>query len=171
MLRSEKVTEIQDITARLRGAKAVIVANFRGLTVEALTKLRQDIGKADGQIKVVKNRLAKRALAEVPTAGVEEHLRGPSALATATKDPVPLAKALVDFAKDHEQLEIKGGCVEGQVLTLERLKALALLPSRAVLLAQLLGVMQGTARNLASVLAAVPRSVVTVLQAIADSKK
>lgn len=171
MLRSEKVTEIQEITTRLRGAKAVIVTGFRGLTVEALTKLRQDVSKADGQLKVVKNRLAKRALTEVPMAGVEEHLRGPSALATAATDPVPLAKAIVEFAKDNELLEIKGGCVEGQVITLARLKALATLPSREVLLSQLLGVMQGTARNLASVLAAVPRSVVTVLQAIADSKK
>ncbi len=170
MLRPEKTTEVELIADRLRGAKAAIVAEYRGLTVAQMTELRSKVRKAQAGLRVVKNRLAKRAAKSAAVEGLDQHFRGPTALATATVDTVLLAKALVEFAKDHELLKIKGGVVEGKMLGLAQLQALAQLPSREVLLAQLLGVMNGTARNLVSVLAAVPRSLVTVIKAVGEQK-
>lgn len=171
MLRQEKAAEVDVITQRLQGAKAAIVAEYRGLTVSQMTDLRARVRGAQAGLRVVKNRLALLAAKAAKVEGLDQHLVGPTALATATADPVLLAKALVEFAKEHELLKIKGGVVEGKSVSLAQLLALAHLPSRDVLLSQLLSVMNGPARNLASVLAAVPRAVVTVIKAIGDKKE
>ncbi len=170
MLRQEKATEVGLIADRLKTAKAAIVAEYRGLTVAQMTELRAKVRGAQAGLRVVKNRLAKRAAQSAQVEGLEQHLVGPTALATADVDAVLLAKALVEFAKDNELLKIKGGVVEGKSVGLAQLQALAKLPSREVLIAQLLGVMNGTARNMASVLAAVPRSLVTVIKAVGEAK-
>ena len=170
MLKAEKVAEVEQIADRLGKAKAAIVTEYRGLTVEQLTTLRAKIGEAEGGYRVMKNRLAKRALAVSPLEGIEVHLAGPNALATANADPVPLAKVLVDFAKENEALKIKGGNVEGKIVDLDQIRALAKLPSREILLSQLLSVLNAPARDMASVLAAVPRSLATVIKAIGDTK-
>lgn len=170
MLRQQKVTEVELIAQRLRAAKAAIVAEYRGLTVAQMTELRAKVRDAHAGLRVVKNRLAKRAAKAAAVEGLDQHLEGPTALATAAVDAVLLAKALVEFAKENEFLKIKGGIVEGKAVGLAQLQALATLPSRAVLLSQLLSVMNGPARGLAAVLAAVPRSLVTALKAIGDTK-
>lgn len=170
MNRAEKAAELDLITGRLQSATAAIVAEYRGLNVEQMTALRGKVRGAHAQLRVVKNRLARRALGAASAGAMEDLFVGPTALVTAQKDPVPVAKVLVEFAEEHELLKLKGGVVEGQRVDLRQLKALAMLPSREQLLMQLLSVMNGTARNLASVLAAVPRSVVTVLKAIGDKK-
>lgn len=170
MQRQQKTSEVELVTKRFAAAKAAIVTEYRGLTVDQMTQLRRKVRDGGGQLRVVKNRLAKLALKDAPMDGVASHLVGPTAIATADKDPVPLAKALIDFAKDNEIFVVKGGNVEGKAVDVAKIKALADLPSRDVLLAQLLGVMNGTARNLASVLAAVPRGLVTAIKAIGDKK-
>lgn len=170
MQRQQKSQEVDLVAKRFSAAKAAIVTEYRGLTVDQMTTLRQKVRAGGGQLRVVKNRLAKIALKTSPLAGLEAHLTGPTAIATADTDPVLLAKALIDFSKDNEIFKVKGGNVEGQSVDLFKIKALADLPSREVLLAQLLGVLNGTARNMVSVLAAVPRSVVNVIKAIGDKK-
>lgn len=170
MLKSEKTSEIQMLSDRLGAAKAAIVAEYRGLSVEEMTELRMKVREAESSIRVIKNRLAKIAAANAGLENLDGLLSGPNALATADADPVPLAKALVEYAKDHEIFQIKGGVVEGKAVGVAELKALADLPSREVLLAQLLGAMNGTARNLVSVLAAVPRGLVTAIKAIGEQK-
>lgn len=170
MQRQDKIVLVDQLARRLAVAKAAFVTEYRGLTVAQITALRGKMRAAQGTFHVVKNRLAKRALGLAPKEGVEPHLCGPTALALAEHDAVPVAKVLVDFAKDHEVFRIKGGYAEGRSLILTQIQALAQLPSRPALYAQLLGVMQGTARGLAGVLAAVPRGLVTALQAIADQK-
>jgi large subunit ribosomal protein L10 len=170
MLRPDKSTEVKRISERLQGAKAAIIAEYRGLTVSQMTELRSKIRAAEGGFRVIKNRLAKLALKDTPTDGIDGLLTGPTALATAQADPVPLAKVLVDFAKEHEPLVIKGGNVEGKPVDLAGIQALATLPGRPELLSMLLSVMHGPARGTASVLAAIPRSLVTVIQRIGESK-
>jgi large subunit ribosomal protein L10 len=171
MQRADKGVVVDSIVKRLNGAKASIVAEYRGLTVDQMTALRNKVREAEGEVQVVKNRLTKLALVQSPTEGLDAHLKGPNALATAQQDPVPLAKALVEFAKEFELLKIKGGNIEGKAVNLSQIMNLATLPSREVLLSMLLSVMQATARDMASVLAAVPRGLVTALQAIANDKK
>lgn len=175
MKRSEKVDEVKAIEGMLSGVKAAIVTEYRGLTVDQMTALRGVVRNAyenDGAVKlrVVKNRLAKRALQTVKIEGLDKLLEGPTALATAKNDPVPLAKALVDFAAENEIFKIKGGNIEGKFVDLKQIMALAKLPSREALMSMLLSVMQAPARDLASVLAAVPRGLVTALKGIADKK-
>lgn len=171
MLRQQKEHVVQSVAQQMSAAKATIVTEYRGLNVDQMTELRDKIREAQGSYRVVKNRLAKRALSEAPQDGVEELLVGPTGIATADADPVELAKALVDFAKDFEAFVIKGGNVEGKAIDTAGLEALAKLPSREALLSMLLSVMSAPARDMASVLAAVPRGLVTALKAIADTKE
>ena len=98
-------------------------------------------------------------------------LTGPNGVAISYEDPVSLAKTLVDFAKDNNKFEIKAGLLEGKAIDTEAIKALAKLPGREELLAMLLGAMNGVPRNLVSVLAAVPRSFLNVLNAIGEQKE
>ncbi len=170
MQRQEKAVEMQEIGRRLTGAKAAIVAEYRGLTVAQMTTLRAKIRAADGGLRVIKNRLAKRALTEVSGPDISALFVGPTALATSTTDPVPLAKVLVEFSGENELFKIKGGAVEGKIVSFAQLQALAKLPSREILMAQLLGVMNGTARGLVTALAGVSRGLVTVIKAIGDKK-
>lgn len=170
MHKQEKAELVGSLSERFRSLKAAIVTEYRGLTVEQMTGLRKKVRQADGALRVVKNRLAKRAFQGASVTGLDDFLVGPTALATAVKDPVPLAKALVDFAKANDLFKIKGGVVEGKVLNTAQLTALAKLPSREELLSQLLSVMNGPARQLATVLAAVPRGLVTAIKAIGDKK-
>ncbi len=170
MLRSEKVEEIKVIKERVSQAKATIVAEYRGLNVAQMTDLRSQLRGVEGGLRVVKNRLAKRAFSSVSMEQLNEQMVGPTAIATSVSDPVSLAKTLVDFANKNKQLVIKAGMVEGKVVNLPDITAIAALPSREVLLGQLLSAMQGVARNTVSVLAAVPRGLVNVLKAIGDNK-
>ncbi|MBI2343311.1 MAG: 50S ribosomal protein L10 [Deltaproteobacteria bacterium] len=170
MLREEKHAEVEQIANRFAAAKAAFIAEYRGLTVAQMTQLRGKIRGVSGGMRVIKNRLALRALQQHPLDGIEQHLVGPTALATATSDPVLLAKVLVEFARECETLKIKGGNVEGRAVSARDIEALAILPSRDVLLSQLLSVMQGPARGVASVLAAVPRGLVTAMKAIGEAK-
>lgn len=170
MNRTEKAAQVETLQERFSKSKASILADYRGLTVEQFTKLRQALKKSGGDIKVVKNRLAKRALNQLSIQDLDSYLKGPVAVADSDNDPVAVAKALTDFAKDNEKLEIKVGFMDGKILSLANIKALASLPSREVLLAKMLGSISAPATNLVNVLAAVPRQLVTVINAIKEKK-
>ncbi|WP_242321221.1 50S ribosomal protein L10 [Bacillus cereus group sp. BfR-BA-01312] len=144
--KQQVVTEIAD---KLRASKSTIVVEYRGLTVSEATELRKQLREAGVEFKVYKNSLTRRAAESAEMAELNEFLTGPNAIAFSNEDVVAPAKVLNDFAKDHEALEIKAGVIEGKLVTLDEVKAIATLPSREGLLSMLLSVLQAPIRNLA----------------------
>ncbi|WP_044895183.1 50S ribosomal protein L10 [Bacillus alveayuensis] len=151
-LKKQVVAEIAD---KFRASKSTIIVDYRGLNVAEVTELRKQLREAGVEFKVYKNTLTRRALAEVGLEGLDEVLTGPNAIAFSNDDVVAPAKILNEFAKNHEALEIKAGVIEGNVATVEEVKALANLPSREGLLSMLLSVLQAPIRNFALVTKAV----------------
>lgn len=171
MNRTEKQTAVKNFTEGLQKAKAFILAEYKGLTVSQMTDLRKKLHGSKSSITVIKNRLFKRALKELSIGGLDEHLRGATAVTSSDVDPVASAKVLVQFAKENEKLKIKAGFMENKIMSLKMIEALSNLPSREVLLAKLLRTMNGPATNFVNVLAAVPRQLVTALNAIKEKKQ
>ena len=171
MRRSEKETEVTILSENLKKAKAVILAEYRGLKVSEITEVRREIRKNSGTFKVVKNRLAKRAVAGSPWAALEGHFRGPLALITSDHDPVVLSKILAKYAESFAALKIKTGCFEGRLLELKDIQALAKLPSKEELYAKFLGTLMAPAGGFVRVLSGVPRKLAIALKAIADKKQ
>jgi len=169
IVKKEKIVE--DLQAKVSRAQIGILADFTGLKVDAMTQLRRQVKEAGGELKVAKNTLLKKAAGEdsliAPVAG---GLTGPNALVLGYEDPVALAKLLIKFAQDKPLLVIKGGVMPGQTLTAKEVDALSKLPAREVLLAQLLGVLQGMPQALMTVLSGVLRNFLNVLTAIRDQK-
>lgn len=170
MNRSEKQVVVDAMAERLGRAKACVLTNFTGLKVEQMTDLRQKLKENSLEYVVVKNTLLKRAGEGSSAALLAEQLTGPNGLAIAYEDPVALAKTLVDFAKVNPKLELRSGVLEGKLISAAQVAELAKMPSREQLLGMLLGAMNGVPRNLVSVLAAVPRSLLNALNAIKDQK-
>jgi large subunit ribosomal protein L10 len=140
---------VSEVAAKLRESKSTIVVDYRGLNVAEVTELRKQLREAGVEFKVYKNTLTRRAAEEAGLADLNESLTGPNAIAFSTEDVIAPAKVINDFAKKHEALEIKAGVIEGNVATVEEVKALAELPSREGLLSMLLSVLQAPIRNLA----------------------
>lgn len=145
-LKKQIVVEIAD---KLKGSVSTVVVDYRGLNVAEVTELRKQLREAGVDFKVYKNTMTRRAAESVDLAGLSEVLTGPNAIAFSTEDVVAPAKIINDFAKKHEALEIKAGVIEGNLATVEDIKALAELPSREGLLSMLLSVLQAPIRNLA----------------------
>ena len=148
----QKQELVTTLVSRLRRAPTLYVTDFTGLDVARMTELRRRFRAAGVEYVVVKNTLARRALAEAQVAGLEAHLGGPTALVLAGADPVAAAKVLAEFAKEHEKPAIKAGLVEGRAVTPEQVKRLATLPSKPELLAQLGGAFQGPLAGFAGAL-------------------
>lgn len=144
--KQQVVTEIAD---KLRASKSTIVVDYRGLTVSEATELRKQLREAGVEFKVYKNSLTRRAAESAEMAELNEFLTGPNAIAFSNEDVVAPAKVLNDFATKHGALEIKAGVIEGKLVTLDEVKAIATLPSREGLLSMLLSVLQAPIRNLA----------------------
>ncbi|CAM5661313.1 MULTISPECIES: 50S ribosomal protein L10 [Streptomyces] len=142
MARPDKVAAVEEITEKLRNSNAAVVTAYTGLSVAQLKQLRRSLGD-NAQYRVVKNTLTKIAANE---AGItlDEHLKGSTAVAFVTGDPVEAAKGLRDFAKENPSLVIKGGVLEGKALSADEIKKLADLESREVLLAKLAGGMKAS---------------------------
>lgn len=172
MNRQEKEIEVGKLADRLQKAKAVIFTSYIGLKVSEITQVRSKLGKEKASMKVIKNRLAKRALtAQGLSEDVAKFIDGPTAISTSEADPVAPAKVIVEFAKQFEALKIRGGLLDGKLISIKDIERLATLPSREELLAKMLGSMQAPASNTARVLSALPRKLVTVLDAIAKTKQ
>ncbi|MGG3522628.1 50S ribosomal protein L10 [Bacillus pseudomycoides] len=140
---------VTEIAEKLRESKSTIVVDYRGLTVAEATELRKNLREAGVEFKVYKNSLTRRAAESVEMAELNEFLTGPNAIAFSNEDVIAPAKVLNDFAKDHEALEIKAGVIEGKLVSLDEVKAIATLPSREGLLSMLLSVLQAPMRGLA----------------------
>jgi large subunit ribosomal protein L10 len=158
----EKIESVEDLKRRLSGVKTVLLAEYRGLTVQQLSDLRRQLRSVSAEYKVVKNRLARLALSE-NLSGVKSLLKGPTGMIIAKDDPVAVAKALHTFARTNQALVIKAGYVEGQMLEPAGLKALADLPSKEAIRSQIVGALQGPMAQLVGLLQAPQRELVYVL--------
>lgn len=171
MERQQKIAEVANITERFEKAKAMIFADYRGLDVSEITELRAKLRESGASMKVVKNRLVKRVIKERGLEGLDGYFVNPTAIASTESDPVAPAKILVEFAKAHKALTLKAGFMDGEVLDKARIEYLATLPSKDELLAKALSSISAPATNLVGVLAALPRQLVTVLNAIKEKKE
>lgn len=145
----QKKQIVEEIADKFKASASTVVVDYRGLTVSEVTELRKQLREAGVEFKVYKNSLTRRAAESAELAGLNESLTGPNAIAFSNEDVIAPAKILNDFAKKHEALEIKAGVIEGNIATVEEVKALAELPSREGLLSMLLSVLQAPIRNLA----------------------
>ena len=148
----QKKQVVSEIREKLAKAQSVVLVDYRGLTVENVTDLRNKYRAAGVEYKVYKNTLMRFAFNELGMQELDEHLNGPSAIVLSYDDVVTGAKVTNDFAKTNDKLKIKVGVAEGKVLDINAVKALAEIPSRDVLLGQLAGVLQANIKNLAYML-------------------
>ena len=164
----------QDIVEELHSAwsesTAGVVTHYSGLSVSQMGELRRSLHEADVSLQVVKNTLARRAAEGTDFKAAEELFKGPIAIAYGT-DPVAMAKAISEFAKKNDALKVQGGVLDGKLVDVAGVTALASLPSREVLLAKMLGSMQSPISGFVRTLAEVPASFVRTLAAIRDQKE
>jgi large subunit ribosomal protein L10 len=161
----------EDLHDKFAKSAIVVLTDYKGLDVAAINDLRRKLRESDIEYQVVKNTLLARAAEDTEVALIKDHFKGPSAVAISYDDPVAPAKVLTQFAKDNGKLEIKVGVLNGKVLDAQAIKALALLPSREVMLAQLLATLNAVPTSFVRVLAEVPRSLLNVLTALKDQKE
>jgi len=166
----QKQATVSEVAAKLKGAQAVIVAEYRGLNVERVTQLRTKARKSGLYLRVLKNTLARRAVKGTPFEKLAEQLVGPLMYGIA-QDPVAGAKVIAEFAKEHEQFVIKAGAMPNTVMSVQDIKALATLPSREELLAKLLGTMQAPMVKLVRTMNEVPGKFFRALAAVRDQKQ
>jgi len=159
----EKIAAVEDLKQRLVGVKTVLLTEYRGLTVQQISELRKQLRAVSAQYKVVKNRLAKIAVSSSELEVLRPQLKGPIALIVSKDDPVAVAKAVSTFARTNQAFAVKGGYVDGRLMQPEGLKALAELPSREALRAQLVGAISGPLTQLVSLLQAPQRELAYVL--------
>ena len=138
-----KKEEVSKLAEKIKEAKLVLLTDYRGISVEDVTKLRSDIRNANAEYKVIKNNITKRALAECGIEGLEDKLEGPTAVILSNEDYLEPAKVIYNFSKSNDFYKIKGGVVEGKVMTAEEIITLAKLPSKETLISMLAGALLG----------------------------
>ena len=163
--RAQKERMVADYVEKMANSQALILADYRGLSVAAMGDLRRRLREVDGVFQVVKNTLFLRALEEAGLPIPTEQMEGPLAVGYCLGEAPPAAKVLVDYAKERERLKIKGAILGGNLLDVDGVKGLADLPPREFLLAQLVGAVQGPMSGLVSTLQAPMRELVQVLHA------
>lgn len=168
--RQEKAAVIDELNGRLADAQAIVVAEYRGLSVESLTQLRKEARQSGVYLRVLKNTLAKRCIVDSPFSELADSMVGPLIYAISS-DPVAAAKVLVSFAKSNDKLVITAGVMPGQLIDVNGVKALATMPSREELLAKLLGTMQAPIAQFVRTLNEVPAKFVRGLAAVRDQKE
>ena len=166
----EKKEVVAEVSARLKKAQSVVLAEYRGLPVEDITVLRSRARASGVYLRVLKNTLARRAVQGTPFEKLAEHMVGPLAYGI-SDDPVAAAKVLHAYAKANDKLVIKGGAMPGQVMSAKEVGQLATLPSREELLAKLLGTMQAPIAKFVQTLNEVPAKFVRTLAAVRDAKE
>lgn len=168
---NQKRVVVDEISAKMKDAKAIVFADHRGLTVEQDTELRSALRKAGVDYKVVKNTLTRFAAKENGLDGLDSYLNGPTAMASSSTDAVAPAKVLSEYVKKYDKLELKVGVVEGKIIDVAGVKALADLPSREVLVSMVLGSLNAPITGFVNVLNGNIRGLVVALNAIAEQKE
>lgn len=166
--RADKVAIVEEVQQRFAEAEAVLLTDYRGLDVDEMSDVRTALVEVDAQMKIYKNTLVRLATATDAPDGLAELLSGPVALTFTSKDPVPAAKALRDFARDHEALVIKGGVMSGRLLSAQEVATLATLPARDTVLAEIVGGFAAPLQQIAQMMYALLGEVANLLGALAD---
>jgi large subunit ribosomal protein L10 len=168
MDKEQKAAAVAELSDRLKEAESIFAVDYRGISVTGAAELRTRLREADASFKVVKNRLAKRAVEEAGTEGFDELLEGPTALTFIKGDPVTAAKAISTFARENEVLVYKGGVMDGQPLDADGFAAIARLPGLDVLHGQLVGVTASPLTGLARGLSALVSGLAVALGQISE---
>jgi len=168
--RQEKAIVIEEVTAQVANAQSIVVAEYRGLDVASVTVLRKTARESGVYLRVLKNTLARRAVAGTPFEGIAAQLTGPLIYGI-SNDPVQAAKVLDTFAKTNDKLVIKAGALPNSILDANGVKALATMPSRDELLSKLMGTMQAPIAQFVRTLNEVPTKCVRGLAAVRDQKQ
>jgi large subunit ribosomal protein L10 len=166
----QKKKVVAELKDKFDQSKTIILTDYRGLNVAEMTELRRQLREAGVDYKVVKNTLVRIAARDLGLDFLDSYLVGPTAIAF-SEDPVAPAKVLCKFADDHQALELKAGIMDGKLIGMDSIKQLANLPSREMLLAQVLAGMKAPITGLVNVLNGPLRSLVYVLQAVKDKKE
>ncbi|MBO6233504.1 MAG: 50S ribosomal protein L10 [Clostridia bacterium] len=146
---NQKKEEVSALASKIKEAKLVLLTDYRGINVEDVTNLRAELRNAKAEYKVIKNNITRRALAESGIEGLEDQLVGPTAVIMCDEDYLEPTKAIYKFSKENDFYKIKGGVIEGKVMTAEEIITLAKLPSRETLLSMLAGALLGNISKLA----------------------
>ena len=168
--RDEKQQEIDALKQEWSSTSNAVVVSFQGLNVEKDQQLRRQLREAQLQYRVVKNTLAQRAAEGTALAPLRDHFNGPTAVAYSNSDAVNLAKVLTKFAKENAQFTFKAGVVEGRVIAVKDIQALATLPSKEELISKIMFLAQAQAQRLAVVIAGTARNLAVVLSEVARQK-
>lgn len=148
----EKQAQVSELASKMKEAKLILLAEYRGINVADVTEMRSKLRKVNAQYSVIKNNITRRALAECKIEGLEEQLVGPVAVVMSNEDYLEPSKIIYEFSKENDFYKIKGGVIDGKVLSAEEIITLAKLPSRQTLIAQLAGALLGNISKLAVVL-------------------
>ena len=167
----KKKAVIDSLHEKLAKSAIVISTDYKGMDVATVTRLRAELTKAGVEFQVAKNTLLRRASLETDAALIADSFKGPTAIAISSDDPVAPAKILIKFVEECDKLEIKAAVMEGKTLDIEGIKALSSLPSREVLLSQVLSAMNAVPTGVVRVLAEVPKQMLNVLVAVKDQKE
>lgn len=163
MNRAEKQGTIREIQEVIEQNDAFYLVDFKGLKVKDISALRDRVRETSGHLRVVKNTLLKKAAEGTDLAGADEWMEGPTALAWSPSDPIPLAKALVTFAKENPNLKVKGGVVDGKAVDATGVETLSKLPGLDQIRAGLIALLQAPATKLATILQTPARNVAVCL--------
>ena len=145
----QKEEEVKALAEKMQKSSLILLTDYRGINVSDDTELRKTVRNAQGEYAVIKNNITRRALAESKIEGLEDALVGPTAVITTEADYLESLKAIYKFSKDNDFYKIKGGVVEGKVMSEDELKTLAKLPSKETLLSMLAGALLGNISKLA----------------------
>ena len=146
---NQKKEEVSKLAAEMKEAKIILLTDYRGINVTDVTNLRTDLRNVNAKYTVIKNNITRRALAEAGIEGLEDKLVGPTAVIMSNEDYLEPAKAIYNFTKNNDYYKIKGGVIEGKVMTAEEIITLAKLPSRETLLSMLAGALLGNISKVA----------------------
>ena len=146
---NQKKEEVSKLAEEFKTSKIILLTDYRGINVEDVTSLRNDIRNTNSKYRVIKNNITRRALKEAGIEGLEEQLVGPTAVITNSEDYLEAAKAIYNFTKDNDYYKIKGGVIEGKIMTAEEIITLAKLPSKDTLISMLAGALLGNISKLA----------------------
>ena len=171
MNRDEKVTIVSELSDSFNRAKLTVVADYCGLKVSDFQKIRIELKNCDSEIRVAKNTLLKRAVTDTGNVALSDEFKGTTAVVMGYADPVAPAKVVTKFADDHNKFIIRAAALDGEKIAVDELIALSKLPSKEVLLGQLLSTWNNVPTGLVQVLTGVPRTFVYALQAIKDQKE
>ena len=146
---NQKKEEVSKLAERMKEAKIILLTDYRGINVADVTELRTELRKSNSEYRVIKNNITRRALAEAGIEGLKELLEGPTAVVMNNDDYLETAKAIYNYSKANDFYKIKGGVIEGKVMSAEEIITLAKLPSRETLLSMLAGALLGNISKLA----------------------